>query len=89
MKNERQIGQKGLGSEPFPTDIVWNLWILMRGGFFGWEAIWGKIFTMDHLKGEVCLQGTDVTFVKGKEVFVDGVRLDESSTKTRIKNTCV
>ena len=36
--------------EPFPHNIVWNSWVLLRISFFAWEATWAKILTLDQLK---------------------------------------
>ena len=38
------------GMEPFPHDIVWNSWVLVRVSFFSWEANWARILTLDQLK---------------------------------------
>ena len=34
----------------FPSILVWNPWVPKRVNFFAWEAIWGRILTMDQLK---------------------------------------
>ncbi|RVW16104.1 hypothetical protein CK203_079054 [Vitis vinifera] len=34
----------------FPSSLVWNPWVPKRVRFFAWEAIWGRILTMDQLK---------------------------------------
>ena len=34
----------------FPSSLVWNPWVPKRVSFFAWEAIWGRILTMDQLK---------------------------------------
>ena len=34
----------------FPSSLVWNYWVPKRVSFFAWEAIWGRIITMDQLK---------------------------------------
>ena len=33
----------------FPSSLVWNPWVPKRVSFFAWEAIWGRILTMDQL----------------------------------------
>ena len=35
---------------PFPTLSVWNPLVPLKGGFFAWEASWGKVMTLDQLK---------------------------------------
>ncbi|RVX23889.1 hypothetical protein CK203_000399 [Vitis vinifera] len=35
---------------PFPTGIVWNVWVLPKVSFFAWEATWGKVLTLDQLQ---------------------------------------
>lgn len=39
----------------FPSDIMWNPWVLKRVTFFTWEAVWGRILTLDQLKGRSCV----------------------------------
>ena len=34
----------------FLLGIVWNPCVLRRVSFFGWEAIWVRILTMDQLE---------------------------------------
>ena len=34
----------------FLESLVWNPWVPKRVSFFAWEAIWGRILTMDQLK---------------------------------------
>ena len=34
----------------FPSSLVWNPWVPKRVNFFAWEAMWGRILTMDQLK---------------------------------------
>ena len=34
----------------FPSSLVWNPWVPKRVSFFAWEAIWGRILTLDQLK---------------------------------------
>ena len=36
--------------EPFPHDIVWNSWVLVRISFFVWEATWARILPLGQLK---------------------------------------
>ena len=35
---------------PFPWNIIWSLCVLTKVGFFAWEALWGKVLTLDQLK---------------------------------------
>ena len=37
-------------SEVFSSKVIWNPWVLMKVGFFEWEATQGKILTLDRLK---------------------------------------
>ena len=37
-------------SREFPSSLVWNPWVPKRVSFFAWEAIWGRILTIDQLK---------------------------------------
>ena len=39
----------------FPSDIMWNPWVPTRVTFFTWEAVWGRILTLDQLKGRSCI----------------------------------
>ncbi|KAJ9705268.1 hypothetical protein PVL29_003364 [Vitis rotundifolia] len=34
----------------FSWNIMWNLFVSSKGGFFTWEASWGKVLTLDQLK---------------------------------------
>ena len=33
--------------EIFLVNIVWNPWMLTKVGFFAWEAVWGRIWSLD------------------------------------------
>ena len=37
-------------SSHFPALLVWNPLVLLKVGFFAWEASWGKVLTLDQLK---------------------------------------
>ena len=37
-------------SVPFPWSIIWNPCVPSKVGFFAWEALWGKVLTLDQLK---------------------------------------
>ena len=44
---------KGLDPSPaieFPYRSIWNPVVPPKIGFFAWEAIWGKVLTLDQLK---------------------------------------
>ena len=34
----------------FPVQSIWSPLVLLMVGFFAWEASWGKVLTLDHLK---------------------------------------
>ena len=34
----------------FPRQVIWNLWVPSKVNFFAWEAIWGKVLTLDQLQ---------------------------------------
>ena len=35
---------------PFPARTIWTPWVPIRASFFGWEAAWCRLLTIDHLK---------------------------------------
>ena len=35
---------------PFPTRTIWTPWVPIRTSFFGWEAAWCRLLTIDRLK---------------------------------------
>ena len=35
---------------PFLARLIWMPWVLIRASFFGWEAAWSRLLTIDHLK---------------------------------------
>ena len=35
----------------FPHRLIWNLVVPPKRGIFTWEAAWGKVLTLDNLKG--------------------------------------
>ncbi|RVW89280.1 hypothetical protein CK203_032620 [Vitis vinifera] len=37
-------------SVPFPWSIIWSPCVPSKVGFFAWEALWGKVLTLDQLK---------------------------------------
>ena len=44
---------KGLDPSPaieFPNHSVWDPVVPLKIGFFTWEAVWGKMFTLDQLE---------------------------------------
>ena len=48
-----KIIYKGLDPSPtidFPYRLIWNSTVPPKIGFFAWEAIWGKVLTLDQLK---------------------------------------
>ena len=48
----RQMYRKLMFSPPldFPSRSIWNPIVPPKLGFFAWEASWGKVLTLDHLK---------------------------------------
>ncbi|RVW42464.1 putative ribonuclease H protein [Vitis vinifera] len=35
---------------PFPARTIWTPWVPIRASFFGWEAAWNRLLTIDRLK---------------------------------------
>ena len=35
---------------PFPARTIWTPWVPIRTSFFGWEAAWCRLLTIDRLK---------------------------------------
>ena len=35
---------------PFPTRTIWTPWVPIRASFFGWEATWSRLLTIDRLE---------------------------------------
>ena len=35
---------------PFPARTIWMPWVPIRASFFGWEAAWSTLLTIDRLK---------------------------------------
>ena len=35
---------------PFPARTIWMPWVPIRANFFGWEAAWSRLLTIDRLK---------------------------------------
>ena len=36
--------------EAFPSNVMWNAWVLPKVSFFACEALWGKVLTLDQLQ---------------------------------------
>ena len=34
----------------FSMDVIWNSCVLLKVGFFDWEAMWGNVLTLDQLQ---------------------------------------
>ena len=41
---------EGSSTVPFSNNIIWCTRVLIKVGFFAWEASWGKSLTLDQLK---------------------------------------
>ena len=41
---------KASSTMTFHVQSVWNSLVLLKVGFFTWEAVWGKVLTLDQLK---------------------------------------
>ncbi|RVW82108.1 Transposon TX1 uncharacterized 149 kDa protein [Vitis vinifera] len=37
-------------NHPFPASTIWTSWAPTRASFFGWEAAWNRLLTIDRLK---------------------------------------
>ena len=37
-------------NHPFPVSTIWKSWAPTRASFFGWEAAWNRLLTIDRLK---------------------------------------
>ncbi|RVW99827.1 putative ribonuclease H protein [Vitis vinifera] len=37
-------------NHPFPANTIWTSWAPTRASFFGWEAAWNRLLTIDRLK---------------------------------------
>ncbi|RVW49387.1 hypothetical protein CK203_092674 [Vitis vinifera] len=37
-------------NHPFPASTIWKSWAPTRASFFGWEAAWNRLLTIDRLK---------------------------------------
>ena len=35
---------------PFQARVIWTPWVPIRASFFGWEAAWSRLLTIDRLK---------------------------------------
>ena len=35
---------------PFSARIIWTPWVPIRASFFGWEAAWSRLLTIDRLR---------------------------------------
>lgn len=51
----------------FPTDLIWNSWVLTKVGFFAYEAAWRQILTLDRLKKRVWTLVNLSTFARMKK----------------------
>lgn len=60
-------------SKPFPVDVVWNPWTLMRMGFFTYEVAWGSILTLDQLKRKGLSLGNRFYMYQRERKFVDHI----------------
>lgn len=56
---------------PFPALIIWSPWVPTRVSFFGWEAAWSRLLTIDRLKRNgwnipnryyLCKNGEETTY---------------------------
>lgn len=36
------------GERDFSMKVIWNSWIPTKMKFFAWEAVWDRIFTLNH-----------------------------------------
>ncbi|RVW44116.1 putative ribonuclease H protein [Vitis vinifera] len=64
------ISRKGI-RPPFPALIIWSPWVPTRVSFFGWEAAWSRLLTIDRLKRNgwsipnryyLCKNGEETTY---------------------------
>ena len=53
VRSNLDVLEGGRGAEPFPKRLVWNQLVPTKVGFFGWEAWWGKVLTLDQLKRRI------------------------------------
>ena len=59
----------------FTRQVIWNLWVPSKVNFFAWEAIWGKVLTLDQLQKRGWSLINRCFFCKEEEEFINHIFL--------------
>ena len=59
----------------FPTRVVLKSWVLSKVNFFAWEALWGKVLTLDQLQKHRWSLVNRCFLCKEDEQFIDHILL--------------